>query len=85
VPFVLQLWNYLTPVIYSSELIPANLRTVYELNPTVGLVEGFRWSVLGGKTLSPLMLASMAAGVTISFLTGINVFKKIERGFADIV
>jgi len=85
VPFVLQLWNYLTPVIYSSELIPANLRTVYELNPTVGLVEGFRWSVLGGKTLSPLMLASMVAGVIVSLLTGMNVFKKIERGFADIV
>ena len=85
VPFALQLWNYLTPVIYSSELIPSHLRALYSLNPTVGLVEGFRWSVLGGEPITSIMLISMIVGVAASVVAGMTVFKKIERGFADIV
>ena len=85
VPFALQLWNYITPVIYSSELIPSHLRALYSLNPTVGLVEGFRWSVLGGAPITPLMVISMLVGLVISVIAGMSVFQKIERGFADIV
>ncbi len=85
VPFALQAWNYMTPVVYSSSLIPDKWMFLYSLNPTVGLIEGFRWSILGGQRPSPLMLASMIIGILLSCILGLVVFQKIERGFADIV
>ncbi|MCT0209037.1 ABC transporter permease [Synechococcus sp. CS-1332] len=85
VPFVLQAWNYLTPVVYSSELIPKRWIFLYSLNPTVGLVEGFRWSILGTQSLNSTMLVSMIVGVGVSLASGMMVFQRIERGFADIV
>lgn len=85
VPFALQAWNYMTPVVYSSSLIPKKWMLLYSLNPTVGLIEGFRWSILGGEPATPLMLASMMAGLIISLTAGMAVFKRIERGFADII
>lgn len=85
VPFVLQAWNYMTPVVYSSSLIPKKWMFLYSLNPTVGLIEGFRWSILGGEGATPLMLASMVVAIALSFSAGLIIFQKIERGFADIV
>lgn len=85
IPFVLQAWNYMTPVVYSSSLIPKKWLILYSLNPTVGLIEGFRWSILGGDPASPLMLASMTVGLVASLVTGMAVFKNVERGFADII
>jgi lipopolysaccharide transport system permease protein len=85
VPFVLQAWNYMTPIVYSSALIPEQWRFLYALNPTVGLIEGFRWSVLGGKPMTGTMLLSMLVGLVVSLLAGMAIFQRIERGFADIV
>jgi lipopolysaccharide transport system permease protein len=85
VPFALQAWNYLTPVVYSSELIPERWLFLYSLNPAVGLVEGFRWSVLGGQPITSTMFISMSLGVVGSLVVGMAIFQKIERGFADIV
>jgi lipopolysaccharide transport system permease protein len=85
VPFVLQAWNYMTPVVYSSSLIPKKWLFLYSLNPTVGLIEGFRWSILGGEPATPLMLISMTTGLIASLAAGMAVFKNIERGFADII
>jgi lipopolysaccharide transport system permease protein len=85
VPFALQLWNYLTPVIYSSELIPPHWRVLYSLNPTVGLIEGFRWAILGGHPITFTMFASMLIGLIASLAAGVAIFQKIERGFADII
>ncbi len=85
VPFVLQAWNYMTPVVYSSSLIPKKWMFLYSLNPTVGLIEGFRWSILGGEGATPLMLTSMVVAIALSFSAGLIIFQKIERGFADIV
>jgi lipopolysaccharide transport system permease protein len=85
IPFVLQAWNYTTPIVYSSSLIPEKWLFIYSLNPTVGLIEGFRWSILGGEPPTPLMLTSMIIGITVFLISGLSVFKKIERGFADIV
>ena len=53
VPFFLQAWNYLTPIVYSSSLIPEKWLFIYSLNPTVGLIEGFRWSVLAAFRSPP--------------------------------
>lgn len=85
VPFALQAWNYMTPVVYSSSLIPKKWLFLYSLNPTVGLIEGFRWSILGGEPATPLMLISMTTGLIASLAAGMAVFKNIERGFADII
>jgi lipopolysaccharide transport system permease protein len=85
VPFIIQAWNYMTPVVYSSSLIPKKWLFLYSLNPTVGLIEGFRWSVMGGQGVTPLMMSSLACGIMISIVAGLVVFQKIERGFADIV
>jgi lipopolysaccharide transport system permease protein len=85
IPFVLQAWNYMTPIVYSSDLIPKKWMFLYSLNPAVGLVEGFRWSILGGRPASPLMLTTMIIGVAISLAVGFAVFQKIESGFADII
>lgn len=85
VPFALQAWNYLTPIVYSSALIPERWQFLYSLNPTVGLIEGFRWSVLGGVPITFTMMASMLTGLVASLVIGMAVFLRIERGFADIV
>lgn len=85
VPFALQVWNYITPVIYSAGLIPKKWIILYSLNPAVGLIEGFRWSILGGAPATPLMLASMVIGLIASLVAGMAIFQKIERGFADII
>lgn len=85
IPFALQAWNYMTPIVYSSSLIPEKWLFIYSLNPTVGLIEGFRWSILGGEPVTPLMLTSMTVGTIVSLIAGMSVFQKIERGFADIV
>jgi lipopolysaccharide transport system permease protein len=85
VPFALQAWNYMTPVVYSSSLIPKKWLFLYSLNPTVGLIEGFRWSILGGEPATPVMLTSMTVGLIVSVVAGMAVFKNIERGFADII
>ncbi|KEF41452.1 MAG: hypothetical protein ER33_11335 [Cyanobium sp. CACIAM 14] len=85
VPFALQAWNYLTPIVYSSSLIPQKWLFLFSLNPTVGLIEGFRWSVLGGVPITSTMFLSMLTGLVGSLLIGMAVFQRIERGFADIV
>jgi lipopolysaccharide transport system permease protein len=85
VPFLVQLWMYASPVAYSSEVVPAELRWAYGLNPMVGVVEGFRWALLGTSAprLEP-MLASLAAVILI-FLSGLAYFRRMERTFADII
>jgi lipopolysaccharide transport system permease protein len=85
IPFALQIWNYASPVVYSSELIPEKWRWLYALNPIVGLIEGFRWSVLGSSPLNVEMLCSTLTFAVLSVLGGAIIFKKVERGFVDIV
>ena len=85
IPFALQALNYMSPIVYSSTLIPKKWLFLYSLNPVVGLIEGFRWSVLGGAPASTTMLMSMVIGVSTSLVMGMIIFQKIEHGFADIV
>lgn len=85
VPFALQALNYASPVAYSAELIPEKWRWLYALNPCAGFIEGFRWSILGTSALSLEMLASTCIGAFLVMVFGALVFRKIERGFADIV
>jgi len=85
VPFMLQLWLFASPVVYSSELLQGRLETLYYLNPMAGVVEGFRWATLGGipPSYGSVGLSALAAGVML--ILGVLYFRRTERTFADIV
>lgn len=86
VPFVVQLGLYISPVGFSSQLVPAKLRLLYSLNPLVGIIDGFRWAIVGSA--SPLYVPSLllsAAMVLILLVSGVWYFRKTERTFADVI
>ena len=85
VPFLTQIWLFATPIAYPSSLMHEPWRTVYGLNPMVGVVEGFRWAILGsGHPPDSMFFVSCAAAFTL-LVTGAFYFRRMERGFADIV
>ena len=84
-PFVTQLLLFLTPVVYSASAVPERWRTVYGLNPMAGVVEGFRWALLGAGQPSVPMLAA-STGVAMALLvSGAVYFRRAEQSFADVV
>ncbi len=83
-PFILQAWMYASPVVYSSSLIPEEWRVLYNLNPMVGVIDGFRWALLGAP-LPSLALAEGAAVAGLVLVLGAWVFRRVERSFADVV
>ncbi|MGB7537219.1 MAG: ABC transporter permease [Anaerolineales bacterium] len=85
VPFLTQFWMYATPIAYSSELIPGKWRWLYSLNPMTGVVEGFRWALLGKSTLDVQSLLISAAVVGVIFITGLYYFRRVESNFADVI
>jgi len=85
IPFLTQLWMFATPIAYSAELIPDQWRWLYSLNPMTGVVEGFRWALLGKEGFSlPFFLISVTV-VVILFIGGLAYFRKMEDSFADNV
>jgi lipopolysaccharide transport system permease protein len=85
VPFLAQFWMFATPVVYSSQSVPGKWRMLYGLNPMAGVVDGFRWALLGtGNASGPMMLISIAA-VLVLLVTGLIFFRRMERSFADLV
>lgn len=83
-PFLTQLWFFATPIAYSSaELVPERWQTLYGLNPMVGVVEGFRWSLLGTPAPNFAMLGVSAATVVVIFVGGVMFFRRMERTLAD--
>lgn len=85
VPFITQFWLFATPIAYSSTLLEEPWRTLYGLNPMVGVVEGFRWALLGTQTApGPIILVSVLASVAI-LVSGAFYFRRMEKTFADIV
>lgn len=86
IPFVVQFGLYVSPVGFSSAIIPAKWRLLYSLNPIVGVIDGFRWCILGNDSpiYWPGFLVSMA--VTLGFLAlGVSKFRKMENSFADLI
>lgn len=84
VPFLTQIWLFATPVVYPSTLIDEPWRTIAGLNPMAGVVEGFRWALLG--TQPPTALLLISAGVAVlTLVTGLFYFRRAERSFADVV
>ena len=84
-PFLAQFWLFITPVAYSSSLVPVQWQAIYAINPMVGVVEGFRWALLG-KTAPPTAMLIVSAAATGILLTGgLFYFRRMEKSFADIV
>lgn len=86
IPFVLQLGIYVSPVGYATTLIPEKWRFLYSLNPLVGVIDGFRWSLLGQEShiYWPSMLISLVGSILV-LVTGLRYFRKSEAGFADVI
>jgi lipopolysaccharide transport system permease protein len=85
-PFIIQFGLYVSPVAFTSNLVPARWRTLYELNPMVGIIDGFRWTLLRGA--APLPWSSVAySGTVVAALlvTGVWYFRKTEKTFADVI
>ena len=86
VPFLVQFGLYISPVGFSSDVVPAPWRLLYSLNPMVGVIDGFRWAILGeGATLYLPGLALSLAMVAVLLFGGVWYFRKTERSFADII
>ena len=84
-PFLTQLWLFLTPVVYPSSLVPDRWQVAYGLNPMVGVVEGFRWALFGaGQGPSPMLAVSAGAAVFL-LVSGLVFFRSRERVFADVL
>ncbi len=88
-PFLTQLWMYVTPVVYTTESImggqPTWVRVLYGLNPMAGVVEGFRWALLGRGEAPGLVLAASSVAVAVVLVGGLYYFRRMERTFADVV
>lgn len=86
IPFILQLGLYVSPVGFSSSIVPDKWRLLYSLNPMVGVIDGFRWSLLAGKGQVYLPGLGISLAVTAVFLwLGISHFRKTEKSFADLI
>jgi len=85
VPFIAQLWLFATPVAYPGSMLEEPWRSIYGLNPMAGVIEGFRWALLGSDTAAgPIFLVSVGA-VVVMCVTGCIYFQKLERQFADVI
>jgi len=85
VPFLVQVWLFASPVFYSPTVLPADLRLVYELNPMAGVVEGFRWALLGlGDAPVEAMVISAVVSIA-AFTLGVAYFRRVELTFADVI
>jgi len=85
VPFITQFWMLATPIAYPSSLLHQPWRTIYGLNPMVGVVEGFRWALLRSNTAPGPIIAVSASAAVVILVTGAFYFRRMEKTFADIV
>lgn len=85
IPFLTQFWLFVTPVVYSTSIVPQKWRVLYGLNPMAGVIEGFRWALLGqGKAPGQLIVVSLFT-IIVLLVTGLVYFQRVEHEFADVV
>jgi len=86
VPFIVQFGLYISPVGFSSNVVPQKWRLLYSVNPMVGVIDGFRWAILGGgaQLYWPGFILSVGL-VTLLLASGVWYFRKVERTFADVI
>jgi lipopolysaccharide transport system permease protein len=82
-PFLTQLWFFATPVVYPSTIVPPSWRALYGLNPMVGVIEGFRWALLGSAPPDLRMLLVSSLLASLLFMSGLIYFRRMERTLAD--
>jgi lipopolysaccharide transport system permease protein len=86
VPLLVQLWLFASPVAYSAAIVPPNWLWLYQLNPMAGVIEGFRWALLGEGLPPPIGAVVISTVVTAAVLvTGLAYFRRVERTFADVI
>lgn len=85
IPFLTQFWFFATPIAYSSAIVPEQWRVLFGLNPMVGVVEGFRWALLGNSAAPGALLAVSTVIVVILLAGGLVYFRRTEKSFADLV
>lgn len=85
IPFITQAWLFLTPIAYPSSLLPEPWRTLYGLNPMAGVVEGFRWALLGTDTAPGPMTIVSAVVAVVMLVGGAFYFRRMEQSFADVL
>jgi len=84
VPFITQIWMFATPIAYPSSLLPEPWRTLYGINPMAGVVEGFRWALLGTTAPGPIIIVSSFVALAL-LVSGTYYFRRMEKAFADVV
>ena len=84
-PFLTQFWMFLTPVAYPSSMVPSEWQVIYALNPMTGVVEGFRWALLGTGPPPGIMMLVSSITAVILLISGMFYFRRMERLFADMV
>ena len=84
IPFLIQLWLFVSPVVYPASMVPQQWQFLYALNPMSGVIEGFRWALLGTKPPEAMILVSVGV-VVLLLIGGLFYFKRMEQYFADVV
>jgi lipopolysaccharide transport system permease protein len=85
IPFVIQVWMYASPVVYPVSMVPERWKLLYSLNPMVGVIEGFRWALLGKGSPEIVAMAISAAAVIVLLVGGLLYFARMQRFFADVI
>jgi lipopolysaccharide transport system permease protein len=83
-PFITQMWFFITPIVYSSSVIPEKWRFLYAMNPMVGVVDGFRWALLGKSAPEATVWISVLVTIVV-LVSGLYYFRRMERTFADTI
>jgi homopolymeric O-antigen transport system permease protein len=85
VPFMIQLWLFASPIVYSSRSVNPQWRVLYGLNPMVGVIEGTRWSLYGGGAAPDELVAASTLAAIVLLVTGVYYFRRMEKTFADVL
>jgi lipopolysaccharide transport system permease protein len=85
IPFLVQIWMFVSPIAYPVSLVPEQWRLLYSLNPLVGVIEGFRWALLDKKAPDPVLMGGSVLVLFVLLIAGAVYFKHMERQFADVI
>jgi lipopolysaccharide transport system permease protein len=85
IPFVMQIWMFVSPIVYPVSLVPEKWRFLYGLNPMAGVIEGFRWALLGQTAPDPMVMTASFLVFVVFLLVSLVYFRQMERQFADVI
>jgi lipopolysaccharide transport system permease protein len=85
IPFLAEVWKFVSPVVYSTSMVPAKWQVIYALNPMAGVVNGFRWALLGSGAAPDIRLAVSALMALLVLVSGLFYFRNMEKTFADTI